>query len=187
MTYSAMETQNDPNLDHRTGFYDDELRKYNWSLLILEVLLFGLGIWNLISATAVDDRALGLYKSQLLWFGIGTLLTAGLLFIHYSFLSRTAYLIYFFNLLLLVAVLLIGRQSLGARRWLSFGGFGIQPSEFMKISMVLCLAKYFEQDRIVGGYRLRNLLLPTLMVAIPAGLIMKQPDLGTAMIILLTL
>ena len=170
----------------RMGMYDEELRRFNWSLLALEVLLFGIGMWNLISATGVQDKSLGLYKNQALWFGIGMILTALILLLHYSLLSRLAYFIYFANLLLLGAVLFLGRSSLGAKRWLGFGAFRIQPSEFMKLSMVICLAKYFETDQTVGGYGLRDLVLPCLLVMLPAGLIMLQPDLGTALIILLT-
>lgn len=170
----------------RLGMYEEELRKFNWNMLILEVLLFGIGIWNLISATGVADKSLGLYKNQLLWFGIGMSVTALILLLHYSFFSRIAYFIYFANLLLLAAVLVAGKSSLGAKRWLGFGAFRIQPSEFMKLSMVICLAKYFETDRTVGGYGVRDLVLPTMLVAIPCALIMLQPDLGTALIILVT-
>jgi rod shape determining protein RodA len=170
----------------RSGLYDEEFRKFNWSMLLLEVLIFSLGIFNLLSATSVEDKSLGLYKTQLLWFGLGMLLTAIILLFHYSFFSRIAYLIYFANLLLLVGVLVAGKASLGAKRWIGFGGFHIQPSEFMKLSMVICMAKYFETDRTVSGYGIRDLVLPILLVGIPALLIMMQPDLGTAMIILLT-
>lgn len=170
----------------RFGMYDEELKKFNWSLIVIEILLFGIGIWNLMSATGVQDKSLGLYKTQALWFGIGMVLTAIILLLHYSIFSRLAYFIYFANLLLLAAVLFLGRSSLGAKRWLGIGAFRIQPSEFMKLSMVICLAKYFESDQTVGGYGAKDLLLPTLLVAIPSGLIMLQPDLGTALIIMLT-
>ncbi len=186
MSYTYSESQSSHDPQHRYGFYDEELKKFNWNMLILQFILFGIGIWNLISATAVDDKAQGLFRNQLIWFGVGMAATAVILMIHYSFLSRVAYIVYFANILLLVAVLIIGKQILGARRWLGFGGFTIQPSEFMKISMVLCLAKYFETDRTVGGYGLKELALPSLLVAVPSFLIMLQPDLGTAMIILLT-
>jgi rod shape determining protein RodA len=184
-TYSESPVTQDPS-QNRYGFYDEELRKFNWNMLILEFILFGIGIWNLMSATAVEDKSQGLFRNQLIWFGIGMVITAVILMIHYSFLSRTAYIAYFANVILLVAVLVIGKASLGARRWIGVGSFTIQPSEFMKISMVLCLAKYFETDRTQGGYGLKELALPTLLVAVPAFLIMLQPDLGTAMIILLT-
>jgi rod shape determining protein RodA len=139
-----------------------------------------------MSATGVQDKSLGLYKNQALWFGIGMGLTALILLLHYSIFSRLAYFIYFANLLLLAAVLFMGRSTLGAKRWLGIGAFRIQPSEFMKLSMVICLAKYFESDQTVGGYGIRDLLLPLLLVMLPCGLIMLQPDLGTALIILLT-
>lgn len=184
-TYSESPQAQDPH-SNRYGFYDEELKKFNWNMLILEFILFGIGIWNLMSATAVEDKSQGLFRNQLIWFGVGMVITAVILMIHYSFLSRVAYIVYFGNILLLVLVLAIGKSSLGARRWIGVGAFTIQPSEFMKISMVLCLAKYFETDRTQGGYGLKDLALPALLVAVPAFLIMLQPDLGTAMIILLT-
>ena len=187
MTHSWMESPTPPDENtSRTGWYDEEFKKYDWKLLMLEFWLFGIGIWNLISATAVEDKALGLYRTQLLWFGLGLAATILILLVHYSLFSRVAYVIYFANLLLLAAVLVVGKSSLGAKRWIGFGGFHIQPSEFMKPSLVICLAKYFEQDRTVGGYGFRDLLLPGIMVLIPAGLIMLQPDLGTGLIIMLT-
>jgi rod shape determining protein RodA len=169
-----------------TGMYEDELKKFNWNLIIIMFVVFGIGIVNLLSATGVEDKSLGLYKTQLLWFGLGMGLMALILLFHYSVFSRIAYLIYFANLLMLVGVLVAGKSSLGAKRWIGFGSLRIQPSEFMKLSLVIGLAKYFENDRTVGGYGLKELLLPTLLVAIPAGLIMLQPDLGTALIILAT-
>ncbi|RYZ73136.1 MAG: rod shape-determining protein RodA [Proteobacteria bacterium] len=187
MTHTYMETEE--RLDessNRIAAYDDELKKFNWNLLIMEFILFGIGLWNLVSATSVDDKSAGLFKTQLIWFGVGLIITGIVLLMHYSIFSRLAYFIYFANILLLVAVLVVGKSSLGAKRWIGFGGFHIQPSEFMKISVVVLLAKYFETERVTTGLGLKELALPTILVAVPAGLIMKQPDLGTAMIILLT-
>jgi rod shape determining protein RodA len=183
-----METPSVPDTGEtqHTGMYEEELKKLNWSLIIIELILFGIGIWNLSSATGVQDKSLGLYKNQALWFGIGVGLTALILLLHYSLFSRLAYLIYFTNLVMLAAVLFMGKSSLGAKRWLGFGALRIQPSEFMKLSVVICLAKYFESDQTVGGYGFKDLILPSFLVGIPALLIMLQPDLGTALIILLT-
>ena len=185
MTHSSLESPK-PNEYASNAFYEEELKSFNWTLLFLEILLFSVGIWNLISATGVQDKSLGLYKSQMIWFSIGIGITLLSLLIHYSLLSRLAYIIYFANLILLGAVLLIGKTSLGAKRWLSIGGLRIQPSEFMKLSVVICLAKYFETDQNIGGYGFKDLILPFLLIALPSGLIMLQPDLGTALIILLT-
>lgn len=187
-THSTFESQVPWNEDQgiRTGLYDEEFKKFNYNLLILMGILFAIGIANLVSATGVEDKSLGLYRTQLVWFGIGTLLTVVLLFFRYTFLSRIAYLIYFANVILLGLVLGVGRSSLGARRWLSIGGFGGQPSELMKLTMVICLAKYFESDQNTAGYRFRDMLLPFMLVGVPVGLILLQPDLGTALILLLT-
>jgi rod shape determining protein RodA len=186
MTHSYFESSPEELNQSRTTMYDDELKKFNWNMILIQFVLYGIGIWNLMSATAVDDKSAGLFRTQLIWFGVGVIITAIILLLHYSLFSRMAYFIYFSNLILLVLVLLVGKASLGAKRWVGFGGFHIQPSEFMKISTVICLAKYFETDRNSGGYGLKELILPTLLVFLPAGLIMLQPDLGTAMIILLT-
>jgi rod shape determining protein RodA len=171
----------------RTGYYEEELRKFNWTMLILMVVIFCIGLFNLMSATAVEDKSQGLFRTQLIYFSAGLVVISGIVaLVHYSIFSRFAYAIYFANLVVLVLVLVAGKASLGARRWIGFGGFRMQPSEFMKLSMVICLAKYFENDKTVGGYGFRELLLPAILVAVPALLIMLQPDLGTAMIILLT-
>lgn len=168
------------------GLYEEELKTRNYSLILIEALLFFMGIMNLISATGVQDKSQGLYRTQILWFVIGMVATGLLLYLlHYSTLSRIGYVIYFANVVLLLLVLVAGKSSLGAKRWIGFGGFRLQPSEFMKLSMVVCLAKYFETDQTVGGYGIRDLILPTLLVLVPAGLIMLQPDLGTALILLL--
>ncbi len=187
MTYSSMESEI-PIYDQQfqSNSTDEEFRKFNWTLFIIQIVLIGIGIWNLISATGVTDKSHGLYKTQLLWFGVGLTVTAIILVIHYSVLSRMAYFIYFTNLVLLVLVLVVGKSTLGAKRWISIGGIGMQPSEFMKISLVICLAKYFENDHAYGGYRLKDLLLPMILTLIPCFLIALQPDLGTALIIALT-
>lgn len=187
MTYTTTETPLEPEVGgSRPAMYEEEFRKFNWTLLLLELLLIAIGIWNLISATGVQDKSQGLYKTQLIWFGMGLAATIVILLVHYSFLSRLAYFVYFGNLLLLVAVLVIGRTTLGAKRWISVGFFGIQPSEFMKISMVICLAKFLEAEKNLSGFTIKELILPCLLVGIPIGLIVLQPDLGTAMMIAFT-
>ncbi|HTL11465.1 MAG TPA: rod shape-determining protein RodA [Bdellovibrionota bacterium] len=186
MTYTTMESE--APLDDggfRAGIQEEEFRRFNYNLLIIQILLFGIGMFNLVSATAVQDKAQGLYMTQLMWFGIGSLLSAIIVvFMHYSFFSRTAWITYFGALTLLALTLVMGRSSLGARRWLQLGPLGMQPSEFMKLALVVALAKYFEDDKKVGGYTLRDLVPPAIIVGIPTGLIMLQPDLGTALILI---
>jgi rod shape determining protein RodA len=186
MTYTSMETNLDHQFDpNRTASYEEEFKWLKWIPLILEFILLCVGMLNLSSATAVEDKSMGLWKNQAISVGLGAVITLILYFPHYSFLSRLAYLVYMGNVGLLLAVLAFGRSSLGAKRWISLGGFSLQPSELMKLSMVIFLAKFFENKNSSSGLKLSDLILPTLFVLIPVGLIIIQPDLGTAMIILL--
>ena len=166
----------------------EQFRRFDWSLILISIGIFTIGILNLYAATFNEyiGKGLKLYHSQLIWFGLGSVVAIALLLVHYKMLSRAAYIVYFLNLFLLVLVLVAGKQSLGARRWIGFGGFYLQPSEFMKLSAVLALAKYFETDHTTAGYRIRDLWLPVMLIAVPVGLIIMQPDLGTAMILMLT-
>jgi rod shape determining protein RodA len=185
-TYSSMETNLDQHFDpNHSTTYEEEFKWLKWVPLILEIIIITIGMINLSSATAVEDHSLGLWKNQIVSIGLGAVITLILLVPHYSFLSRLAYLVYMGNMGLLLAVLAVGRSSLGAKRWISFGGFSLQPSELMKLSMVIFLAKFFENKNTSGGLKIKDLILPTIFVLIPVALIMVQPDLGTAMIILL--
>ena len=186
MTYTSMETNLDHQFDpNRTSSFEEDFKWLKWVPLLLELLLIGIGMLNLSSATAVEDKAMGLWKNQAISIGLGAVITLVLYFPHYSFLSRLAYLVYLGNVGLLLAVLAFGRASLGAKRWISLGGFSLQPSELMKLSMVIFLAKFFENKNTTAGLKLSDLIVPTLFVLIPVGLIIIQPDLGTAMVILL--
>ena len=186
MTYTSMETNLDQQFDpNRSANYEEEFKWLKWVPLILEMIILTIGMINLSSATAVEDKSLGLWKNQLVSIGLGAVVTLVLSFPHYSFLSRLAYLIYMGNVGLLLAVLAVGRSSLGAKRWISLGGFSLQPSELMKLSMVIFLAKFFENKNTLTGMKLKDMLLPTIFVMIPMALIIVQPDLGTAMIIML--
>ena len=97
-----------------------------------------------------------------------------------------AYPIYAIGLVLLVLVDLVGHHALGAQRWLQFGPIQIQPSEIMKIGLVLALARFYHG---LSGKKAQfswALLIPALLIVVPVGLVAKQPDLGTAILILLT-
>ena len=151
----------------------------------LMLIIIALGIVNLHSAThASGPGEQNLWKTQLMWFGFGSIACLASYFVHYRVLERFAYIAYALNLLLLIAVLVIGKSVLGAKRWIGFGSFSIQPSEFMKITIAWTLAKYFHDDQYREHYDLKSLLIPLLLVLVPVLLVMAQPDLGTAMIIL---
>jgi rod shape determining protein RodA len=99
---------------------------------------------------------------------------------------RHAYLLYGFGILGLVGVEIAGFVGMGAQRWIKIGGFTFQPSELMKVLLVLALARYFHALHMNNVGRLVFLIVPGALVGLPAGLVLIQPNLGTATIILLT-
>jgi len=104
----------------------------------------------------------------------------------YHTVGRFAYLLYACSILLLLLVMAIGRTGMGAQRWLAIGPFAFQPSELAKLAVTLALARYFAEDPRRGGYDLKDLAVPGAMVLVPLLLVLKQPDLGTALMLLLT-
>jgi rod shape determining protein RodA len=159
------------------------IQNFDWVLLLLLLLLAGISILNLYSATYAirDVGGSRIFIKQFYWFLIGF----GVLFVmvtfNYYYLERLAYPAYFFTVALLIMVLLVGKVMSGSQRWLSLGPVVFQPSELAKISMVLVLAKYFGDRGGVQEYRLRDLWQPFVLILIPCGLILKEPDLGTAL------
>ncbi|MCD4687905.1 MAG: rod shape-determining protein RodA, partial [Desulfuromonadaceae bacterium] len=144
-----------------------------------------IGIANLYSATSSGSTlAFPVYLKQIYWLGGGILLAAIISVIDYRHLQHLGFILYALTLLLLAAVLLVGKTSMGATRWLDLGVFNLQPSEIMKIVIIIALACYFARQDTLAAYSLSDLWLPFLLLGLPALLIMKQPDLGTALIVL---
>jgi len=121
---------------------------------------------------------------QLYWLGTGALMMILAFSIDYQWFERFAYPAYVIGLLLLLAVLLFGKTVSGSKRWLDLGLVVAQPSELMKPLLVIALARFFARQEKKGGYRLRELWLPALMVILPVALIAMEPDLGTAALLL---
>lgn len=129
-------------------------------LLVITLLMAGLGVINLWSASrwANSDVA----ATQLIWLGAGLILALVLAFVDYHLFEGWAYTLFLLTLMSLMLVLVAGRVVLGARRWIGFGFFNIQPSEIMKIILIIALSKYFSDDAtpIEKGYTLRDLIKP---------------------------
>jgi rod shape determining protein RodA len=158
--------------------------KYDFSVVIFSLIITIIGLLNIYSATIVTEGS-DFFKRQFISVIIGVVFMAVFSFVDYRKLGRSVYVIYAINILLLVIVLVVGRSALGARRWISFGFINLQPSELMKISLMLMLARYFSNDSNVEGYTLRDLLLPAAIVGVPAALIIIEPDLGSCMMLLI--
>jgi len=160
---------------------------FNWGFFGLVLSLVCVGIVTLYSAVAVGTAGppSALYIKQITWYGIGLFILAVVFMIDYRHFDRWAYVVYGACLMLLGAVLLFGRYGGGSKRWLGIGPVHIQPSELVKIAVVFVLAHYYSRVMEPRGLTLRELIKPIILVGLPFVLIVKQPDLGTAMLVVL--
>lgn len=121
---------------------------------------------------------------QLVRFLVGFVALFVLAMIDIRFFAKYAYIFYFLGLILLLIVEIFGHIGMGAQRWIDLGFFKLQPSEFMKIALVLALAKYFHNTALQQIESTRGIMPPIIMALLPIGLIYLQPDLGTALMLL---
>jgi rod shape determining protein RodA len=158
---------------------------FDWGLLGLALVLGGLGLLTLYSVVTADPTVgqKTLYYKQLTWLCGGLFFMAAAFLFNFKLLDRYAFVVYTFSVLLLVAVLLIGKVGGGSKRWLAFGPISVQPSEFVKLAVIVVLARYYSKNAHTRGFTLRDLIYPLVLVLIPAALIVRQPDLGTALLI----
>ncbi len=150
-------------------------------VIVFFILAFGvLSIYSVTGGISIRSET-PFYLKQISWIIIGWVVFLVMAWIDYREMARFAFPIYGFTLILLALVPLIGRTGMGARRWLAIGSFSFQPSELVKIGLLLALAKHFSDDYPKGGLDLKRLLISGLFLAVPFAFILKQPDLGTAL------
>ena len=160
------------------------LAHVEWPLLILALLVVGCGLLTILSATYSPGRPISSYAiRQGAWTLLGLVVLVAMLGIDYRLLNRWGYAVYGVLLLLLALVPIIGVTGGGARRWLSFGPVALQPSEFMKIGLVVALATHLHRTAGEKRLPLRRLIVPVLLLAAPTLLVLRQPDLGTVIIL----
>jgi rod shape determining protein RodA len=157
-----------------------------WGMVALIFAIALIGLTTVYSATYTPTGPSSLYYRQMIWLAIGVMVMLSALVVDYHTVARYAYVLYAVSLVLLLLVMAFGKTGMGAQRWLAIGPFAFQPSEFAKLSLTLALARYFAEDPKRGGYELRDLVVPGIMVIVPLVLVLKQPDLGTALMLLLT-
>jgi rod shape determining protein RodA len=157
--------------------------RYPWHVLLVVAGICALGVWNLASASRSAHAPV--WISQLTWMGIGFGVMLMLAFFDYRSFMRLAWPFYVFVLLLLLFVMLKGKTIMGARRWIDIGPVNFQPSEFAKLAVALALARWFHHDseKRKDGYGITSLVVPIVITLVPAVLVLKQPDLGTALIV----
>jgi len=155
-----------------------KLRLINWSMVLLIGAVACIGFVMLYSAAggSFDPWA----DRQMIRFVVGIVLMLGVAIVDLRVWLRNAYFIYLGALVLLIGVEIAGDIGMGAQRWIDLGVFQLQPSELMKVALVLALARYFHGLEAESVRRVLPLVPPLLLIALPALLVLKQPDLGTA-------
>ena len=156
----------------------EKLRHFSWSFLLVITAIACLGFAMLYSAA--DGNADPWMSRQALRFAVGLCGLVAVALVDFRFWLRYAYPLYALAFLLLIYVEIAGHVGMGAQRWINIGFLQLQPSELMKISLVLALARYFHGLSYEDIGKPINILLPIVMVLVPAGLVLLQPDLGTA-------
>lgn len=160
---------------------------FDWGLLGITCLLGCIGLTILYSAVTAGGTTAQqpLYYKQMIWFGGGFFLMALAFMINYKELERWAPGIFVCCIVLLVSVLVFGKVVGGSRRWLILGPVTIQPSEIVKIGTIIIMARFFSRNASRRGFTLRELIRPAGLILVPFVLIVKQPDLGTALLVVL--
>ncbi|MEA1968941.1 MAG: rod shape-determining protein RodA [Thermodesulfobacteriota bacterium] len=159
---------------------------FDWGLLLITVLILGVGLSVLYSAVTAGDcgGVHPLFKKQLVWICGGFIVMCISFMVHYQFLDKGSVAFYTVCVGLLMAVLLCGKHIGGSRRWLALGPFTMQPSELMKLSMIIVLSSVYSISASEHGLSFKGLVKPGLFLLIPFMLIVNQPDLGTALLLL---
>jgi rod shape determining protein RodA len=178
-----MEVQSQSSLSEIRLTFIQRVWQLNWGLMLLIVIAAFVGFAILYSISGGTTETW--VSRQLVRFGGGFFLMLLVAVIDIRFWLRSAFLIYGIALILLVAVEVVGTIGMGAQRWVDLGPFQLQPSEVMKIALVLALARYFHGIAHDEVAQLRWLVVPSLMVIIPIMLVLRQPDLGTALLLLI--
>src|SRR5213594_3744854 len=154
---------------------------FEWRFVLVALGILAVGVISIysVSPSPMSKGQTPLFAKQLAWILIGLVAFLAAVAIDYHSLARHAYVLYGLTLILLVLVLVMGRSSRGAQRWFAVGPLTFQPSEVAKLVLVLVLSKYFADVQRAGW--IQRVIVPGLITLPGLLLILKQPDLGTAM------
>jgi len=167
-----------PGIDRRL------IQNFEWPIFVMGLAVALIGIVNLISASPERGALLpDTAWRQLVWMGLGLVLLLTTLLLDYRTLERVAVPFYVGVIALLVAVLFIGRIVNGSQRWIDLGPMNLQPSELAKLALIVLFARILARRSASAPVGLLDLVGPALIVALPAALVVKQPDLGTALVL----
>lgn len=167
-----------------SGRFLDKSLKYDWLFLGITFALMTVGVCLVYSATTGEDIPMydTFWFKQIIYFFGGSLLAAGIVFVKIDWLKNIAFPIYVVSLVLLCIVLfLAGDVVKGAGRWIDLGFFKLQPSEFAKIAYLLTISFWLSKHP-VSLFKLKTFVVPALLFVVPFALVLKQPDLSTALV-----
>ncbi len=153
-------------------------------------IIFSIGVMGILTIYSATQgtphrEGISIYQKQMIWWGLGFIGMLVVVLIDSRHIEHYAYAIYGFSVMLLAYVLFFGRTIAGAKRWVELGPLQFQPSELMKVTMVLALAKYFQRHGRDDNYSLYQLTVPFLIFFVPFLLVLLEPDLGTSLVLLL--
>jgi rod shape determining protein RodA len=165
------------------SIFQSYFRGVDWALITCVLCLSVIGFFVIYSATIHGGEISQIWKKQIFWFGLSLITMWVFSKIDYRFWMEASYIFYFVSIVSLLAVLFIGDQTNGARRWIKLGIISYQPSELAKLSVLLVLARYIGSQTI-ELYFLRRFFLLLFLLVVPLLLILKQPDLGSALLLI---
>jgi rod shape determining protein RodA len=171
------------SLNPPTFTIGQKLLHIHWIFVLLVCLVAGIGVAMLYSAANGNYQPWASRHAMRFAMGMVVMLTVAL--VDVRIWLRFAYAFYGLSLVLLIMVEAMGFIGMGAQRWIDMGYFNLQPSELMKIALVLALARYFHGLGAEEIDRPTRLIIPLLMVFLPTGLVLRQPDLGTALMLVM--
>lgn len=163
------------------------IENFDWSIIWVLFAIIAIGLLSVYSAVYPQIQVKPTnnpFVKQLIWLAVGFTVMCASLFIDYQKLKTASPWLYGFFLLLLIVVLAAGKEVNGSKRWLEIAGFQFQPSEFMKVIIVIQLANYFSSQDVSSFPGLKKLFLPIAFVIFPVLLTLAEPDLGTAISIM---
>ena len=164
------------------------IENFDWSIIVVLLGIICVGLINLYSALYTQiqaDPTHNLFVKQILWLGLGFVVIFCTLLFDYQRFKAIAPWAFLITVCLLLGVLAVGKEVNGAKRWIGLAGFHFQPSELMKTLIVIQLASYLSRQEIQPYPKLKELSIPLLLTFTPVMLILVQPDLGTALCVLI--
>jgi len=159
------------------------LERFNFVVFISALALISIGLIAIYSATYANETVAANFNKQLIAASIGIFIVLIITYLPPKYLSMSSYGFYLLVIVLLIAVLFLGKKIKGQVSWFNVGGFGVQPSEFAKVATIMALSYFLsskQQDADVT--KLRDFAMSVGIVVLPIGLIMMQPDMGTSLV-----